>query len=533
MKLFFRQNKYQFYILVIFLIAELIVNPIGEFPLNDDWAYAEAVMSFLKSGVINFGNFPAMTLFTHLLWGSLFTKIFGFSLFLLRLSTLISAYVGLWFLFKLIHQITENNTVSLLACLVLLFNPIYFNLSNTFMTDVSFCSLTIICVYLAHNYFLTRKPSYFYGFVISAVFLMLTRQYGIIIPFCFLAAALFDKGFIKKTISMSLFAILVVYFSLRIYEVYLKAHLPSGSEYKFSSNIKIFDDVFWIKFWYSLTIRYKEIAQHLFVYIAPLAIFYFKRFVSETNVKLSIFLLVNTLFLTLLFFTGYISNSISIFSNMMLGPETFYESFKGARHNSFPLFDTWLYAVKFLLSFISIFVISAALISAFTRDNKTNTPKPILVFLISFLVLYIFMLLITESYFDRYHLPLIIVFLLLFVWLLKAYTIKVRFGLIALIIFALFAILGTKDYLEWNRQRWAAYHYLRAMNVERDKINAGFEPRCWNEGVGKGLKPFLELEGFDYLIQFNGAERFKPIKEFPFQRYFPFRKDKIVVFKRE
>ena len=42
----------------------------------------------------------------------------------------------------------------------------------------------------------------------------------------------------------------------------------------------------------------------------------------------------------------------------------------------------------------------------------------------------------------------------------------------------------------------------------------------------------MGLEGYDYLIQFKSEDGFKLYKEYEFQRYFPYRKDKINIFVR-
>ena len=164
MKWFFAKYKFQFLILIIFILCEVIVNPIGEFPLNDDWSYAKSVLILLKDGHLNIGNWCAMTLASHLLWGFLFIKCFGFSFTVLRLSTLVSSLIGLLTLNKLVSSISQNKILGLIASLTLLFNPIYFNLSNTFMTDVNFNTLLILAAYFSYLFFEERKPIYFFLF---------------------------------------------------------------------------------------------------------------------------------------------------------------------------------------------------------------------------------------------------------------------------------------------------------------------------------------------------------------------------------
>ena len=154
---FIKKNSYFFSLLGIFLLAELIVNPTGEFPLNDDWSYAKSILTWIKEGRYDLGEWPAMTLVAHLAWGLLFTKIGGFSFFVLRLSTLVSSFIGIWFLFKIIRKISKSALVAFTGSLVLLFNPIYFNLSNTYMTDVNFNTLLLLACYFTINFFENQR----------------------------------------------------------------------------------------------------------------------------------------------------------------------------------------------------------------------------------------------------------------------------------------------------------------------------------------------------------------------------------------
>ena len=77
-----RLQKYPFEYALIFLlwlIALLLVNPLGDFPLNDSWSYGKAVHNLVEDGEFRLGKFTGMPLLTQVLWGSLWCEIFGFS----------------------------------------------------------------------------------------------------------------------------------------------------------------------------------------------------------------------------------------------------------------------------------------------------------------------------------------------------------------------------------------------------------------------------------------------------------------------
>ena len=75
--------------LLWFLII-LIVNPVGEFMVNDDWSFVR-----MLEALVNEGTFIATgwgkggpSAIAHVLCGGAFTSITGFSLTMLRLSVL-------------------------------------------------------------------------------------------------------------------------------------------------------------------------------------------------------------------------------------------------------------------------------------------------------------------------------------------------------------------------------------------------------------------------------------------------------------
>ena len=77
-------------LVICFWIAAVIaVNPIGDFPLNDDWAYGGAVRTLIQEGDFRLSGWTATNLLGQVLWGALFCLPLGFSFTALRVSTLV------------------------------------------------------------------------------------------------------------------------------------------------------------------------------------------------------------------------------------------------------------------------------------------------------------------------------------------------------------------------------------------------------------------------------------------------------------
>lgn len=122
--------------LLMLVAVVLLVNPAGDFPLNDDWAYAEQVHEILQNHRYQ-SSFMALG-FAQSLWGALFAGLFGESYNVLRFSTLVLALVTLWATSRCALEIGIPRWGAVLCAAAVLANPIFLNLSYTFMTEVPF-----------------------------------------------------------------------------------------------------------------------------------------------------------------------------------------------------------------------------------------------------------------------------------------------------------------------------------------------------------------------------------------------------------
>ena len=112
-------------ITTVWILAIFIVQPIGDFPLNDDWAYATDVKNLLQTGSFAPIGWTSMSLLSHVLWGALCCAIFGFSFEVLRFSTLFISLICLWNVYLIGRELGASRFVALLVAFTLGFNPIY------------------------------------------------------------------------------------------------------------------------------------------------------------------------------------------------------------------------------------------------------------------------------------------------------------------------------------------------------------------------------------------------------------------------
>ena len=130
----------------VWLGMTLLVHPVGEFPLNDDWSYTRTVRTLVDEGELRICGWMSVPLVAQVLWGRLFCLPFGFSFTALRVSTLVLGLTGVLATYGLLREARASRALACLGALTVLVNPLYFQLSNTFMTDVPFYALGILSV---------------------------------------------------------------------------------------------------------------------------------------------------------------------------------------------------------------------------------------------------------------------------------------------------------------------------------------------------------------------------------------------------
>jgi len=532
MKAFIIKNAYFLITVVLFALSELIVNPRGEFPLNDDWSYTKSLLLLHETGKFTVGEFAAMTLFTHVMWGELFVRIFGFSFFILRFSTFISALTGVYFLQRMISSSTGKPVLGFLAGLTLLFNPVYFNVTNTFLTDISFNTLVILCCYCAWMFFNTHNAWWYALAFVFSLLLVLVRQFGLIVPFCLA----FSSMFLAKRRTIFIFAgitgTILVIVVFKLYEVYLKSFLSPGSAYVYSGTVALGDPKEWERMLLNFLYRFNVSWMHILIFSFPFVVMFLPSLLWSFKIKVIAGILLICALCDYFFFIGAVFPHHNIFLNMSLGPDTFYESVtSGIIHTYSRTFGKIATALKFILCGAGMLIL--ALLAIRNKDKlKVIWSDPQSIFAVSLFTGYLLILYTANSFFDRYHLPLLSVGLILFSGAAKHLPFDYRWFIIPMAFYYYVAVAGTRDYMTMNRTKWEAYDYIHyKQKVPLQKINGGFEINNWNDGKHLWWADFTHLD-FDYLIQYSEEKDFRKLKAFPFRRFFPYRMDTIFLFER-
>ena len=185
-------------ITLLWCIGTIIVNPVGEFPIIDDELYVPAVKTLLETGHYRPPE-ATMTFITNELWGALFSLPVGASFTTLRLSTLCASLLGLFGTYTLVRDIGQPRWICWVATLTLAFNPAYYAMSHSFMTDVLFA---VLCIWSAIFYARSLRAGSDLQIVLGTVIALaatLSRQIGIAVPAAFAVAVILRRGITWQT----------------------------------------------------------------------------------------------------------------------------------------------------------------------------------------------------------------------------------------------------------------------------------------------------------------------------------------------
>ena len=317
------------------------------------------------------------------------------------------------------------------------------------------------------------------------------------------------------------FFVIIIYGIFKYYENYLKHILNGASAYKFSEDINLTRRIFWDIFLEKIQGRYSKIIFHSLFYSFPLILIFIKSLIKESKgMTLSIISIVSFSIIVFLFKNEEFQMP-NVFINMSLGAETFYQTLKGTDdgygHTHSLVFNQVVLVLKYLFPTITLTAMIMFLLNLKKIKEKGKIFKPEIIFVVSVFFTYVFMIVITESFFDRYHIPIITLSLIFFSYLYLNYKPDYLLVIIPMICFFYVSVFGTKDYLSLHRTTWQAYSDLREVkHVKSSEINAGFEICNWNEGEKSWWWDFSDIKRFNYIIQYDKEPGFKLLRDYQF-----------------
>ena len=538
-------SKFDYFtLIVIWIFAVLLVNPIGNFPLNDDWSYAISVNNFLIEKTFQPIGWTSMTLFSQTIWGSIFGNFFGFSHSILRISTLVLSLIGIIFIYHISLTINKNKSISYFITLLITFNPLFFSLSFTFMTDIPFAVFSIISIFF---YIKTLQNSLYIYFILGTLFAiiaLLDRQIALFIPIAFSITNIIRYGLNVKILFQSFISVALMLLVLIGFNHWLELtnYTPKLYGLQINQLTNILNN--------SIFVILKLIINNTFIiimyiglFLSPLLLLWF---ISNLNRlverKLNIFL--SSTFIIIMTIYIYIKQDKTmpyignIFTEYGIGPLTLYDSYIlniTEKHFYFEFIFKFIIIGLSLLGGIILVIYLIDKIFKYKenfRVLKISINQNISFFLLFGTLIYLSPILLLGG-FDRYLIiPIILVSLSITLDIKNINLKKTKiFSFIILSIFILYSIVSTHDYLSWNKARWKAIKYLLDKNISPSKIDGGFEFNglyLYNPKYKSSTnKSWWWVIDNKYIITFSKVDKYTLIKNYKFNRWIPFLKNNI------
>lgn len=542
-------------LVIIWIIIALIINPQGNFPLNDDWAYSLSVETLLNEGFYKPENWPAMTLIAQVYWGALFCLIFGFSFTILRVSTLIIGIIGVLFIYKLFKNIGIHKNIAFVGTLMLIINPLYLSLSFTFMTDVPFAAICVIATYFFIEYLRKQNILFLIIATLFSLIALFIRQLGLLLPLTFAITYLLTHQISRKAIIKVLFPIILSALLLLIFNYWLKntgrmteyyekvGGLSSFIEQSKMPFVLYFTDGLW---------RMGIILKYCAIFLSPLLIIIAPKVIWNMIKDRKLIPIIISGIITIAFFIGYPDKVVlvgNVFYNLGLGPKLLKDTYLIGTNVS-PELNTHYLTLISVIGTILLFILLVLLLNSFIELIKNIIKKEIcikvklLVYSYVLLILYSGFLFISISFFDRY---LMISLILILIILIASYGdtltkernyIKKIFACMFFLLIAYFSIAATHDYISWNRARWKAINYLlNEKNVSPSLIDGGFEfngyYKTGQRRATDDKKSWWFVDNDDYVISFGKLINYTSVKTYTFPYLLLGSNNKIEILKRD
>ncbi|MBN1994487.1 MAG: glycosyltransferase family 39 protein [Anaerolineae bacterium] len=534
----------------LWILAVIIVNPYGHFPLNDDWSYGQTVKRLVEEGSFRPTGWTTMPLLTHTLWGALFCLPDGFSFTALRFSTLWLALTGILGTYLLLKQVGDSRYLAVTGALVMAANPIYFALSHTFMTDVPFATFTVFA-----TLFLIRRlqvESNFY-LVLGTLFAsgaILCRQLGLVVPIAFAFVFLLKHGFSRSTLMRAAAPLLAGWSALWGFEYWLKTSVGLPSLYNFKIE-RLLEKLLGNPGTLLLAVsgNLLKILIYLGLFLLPLVLLLFCmpgwfRFIRS---RVLFIILAITASLVVCEAKQPMPLARNVLTSGGIGPVTLRDVYILELPHAPILPAAFWWAITVLgivgggMIVVYIFSVTAALFGS-SDGLKSNNDRFLLTFLLSACLIYCLPIVIS-GFFDRYLLPLAP--LLAAVLAISMRTLQSRpqpiwttLALLLICLYASFSIAATHDYLAWNRTRWVALQTLMTNDhLPPAEIDGGFEFNGWYlyyaDYVPDPSKSWWWVHNDRYLVTMGPVAGYELVRQYSFQRWLPPEPGYIFILRRE
>ncbi len=529
-------------------LAIWFVNPVGDFHVNDDWAFHRALERFLESGRIgSTGWGPSHapggpSLITHILWGALFVKTIDYSPTTLRLSILCMGIIGALGIYFIALALRASVTWSVLCALTLAFNPLYFSQSFTYMTDVTFTAILVWSLFFLVLSITKESSSALLAGLILSLLSILTRQVGIVAPLALVLVSLLPGHMAqlrpKTIIPMVLCFVILPWIG---YEVFLSLSgaTPITEHQVIHRILRYPMEKGPLNYCLFLLFNLFVVAlpYTCFLVLPVLALKFHKIWDIKAFKWFATSLPFFAVAIGLMDIGGVITIQPYFYRNIIydfgIGPLLFKDTY------ILDLQRTWsipgaLYvlilcaALLAMAAFLTIALKWAGSLVGNMRDNNDISGDSIPGVALFSGVLYIGIILLT-GFHDRYLIPVCVFFIVFLLSIDHGVPNRPVNPLVSagaafvIIIFGLFSVIGVRDFMEIKRAQAKAHSYIiNQLQADPCEVDGGFEfngYHCYDKDHQLiDNMSWWWVKDEDYVVTLGPLNGYQVVRKFPFKR---------------
>ncbi len=517
---------------IIFVVTELIINPIGNFPINDDWVYGKVLNTLITNHFIDTRIWGGASMVTHIFYGKVWTNIFGFSFTVLRFSILVTAFFGLVFFYFLLNDfVVKEKQKALVGVLMVWFNPLFVSLANSYMTDVPFVSFVIMGLYFYLKYLEKGKLIFLVLSVIIFLWIIGTRQLSLAMVIGIYSVRVWQT---KKIFGAHGFLMGTAIIGLFLFEYWLshqkQSYISTGYSYLFFGG-EFGNTTLWKEFFMNLSKRWIHFLIFTGFVLFPFLIVYLYDFIRNGINKKSILIFSIPFFAAVLIAMRKFPLGNYLY-DLGFGPETLF--FFPTNKLSSIGFD-FIKAISILGSG-AIILMGISLILKHKKSLAAQLKKETLIgsIIFAFIFYYIFICF-SNALFDRYFLMVTVLSIPIVLKLFPSIFNYKIILCICLILQILFSVFTSKDYLQTNRVKWEAIDYAKTvLMASDDDINLGYEFEDFHlSETNIWFDRWMNEPPNKIVISREKISGYKSAKTFPFIRYIPFKSDTVFIWERD
>ena len=483
-------------LLGLVLLVAIIAGPQGNFPLNDDRLYGEAVRNLVEKGQFSIICSNAFD-FIPIYFGWIVCEVTGgFSYETLRWTTIAFNLFGVAGLFAALRELNCSNKVSTLLSSAYAFNPFTTNLALSFMTDVPSLAFTNWSLFAALRAMKTNCIASWLTCVLLATAAVSVRQSALVFLAPFYICAFFSLRKPSEKALMIASAAIPIGAYLFLQKWLAEATQFAGSYDDFSAVLKnslisiVLDPAGLLS---SISQHFCYLGIFLAPLTLPLTILAFRKWKQNkirllVSVILSLTLIVVPLLLAQMKHNSFMPYSLNLFYPPILGCYALIGGVPVWKADHLKVF-TYVCDIAAFLLFVNLSL--ATFLFTTTKEtiksDENTVPSTAFGILAKFDLEKIFLILmlvcvmaglvvqLRAANLDRYFLLALAPLILYIAPLWNQLQVKRLLILSAVMTMALavYGILTTNDCMNFTRGQWAATDKLESLGIASSRIDGG------------------------------------------------------------